>query len=48
MGERAEVTLKKEDETELFATLFTDGLHFIEIFSKSKEENGELEKFLSD
>jgi hypothetical protein len=48
VGERAEVTLKKENETELFATLFTDGLHFIEIFSKSKEENRELEKFLSN
>jgi uncharacterized protein YifE (UPF0438 family) len=48
VGERAEVIPKSEVKTEQFTILFTDGLHFIEIFSKSMEQNRELEKFLSN
>ena len=48
VGERAEVVPNKEGEPEQFTTLFTDGLHYIEITSASKEENRELEKFISN
>jgi hypothetical protein len=48
IGERAEVVPNKEGEPEQFTTLFTDGLHYLEITSASNEENRELEKFLSN
>lgn len=48
VGERAEVVLDGKGEPAQFTTLFSYGLDFVEIMSTSKDENRELEKFLSN